>query len=79
MQFEVWDISSDGDNHPLNYPIGLCPQIFLVNHPFNYPENLVTNFSERKDTDFCCVQINGDICTLSLLITLCNMPKGLVT
>ena len=54
-------------------------KFFLDNHPINYPENLVTHFSERKDIDFCCVQISGDISTLWLLITLCNTPKDLVT
>ena len=54
--------------------------IFLDNHLFNYSnENLVTNLSERKKIDFCCVQINCDISNFWLLITLCNMPKGLVT
>ena len=42
-------------------------------------ENLGTNFSEWKDIDFCSIQIYGDITTLWLLITLCNMPKGVVT
>ena len=42
----------------------MCSEFFLDNHPFNYPENLVTNFSEGKDIDFGCVQINGDISTL---------------
>ena len=43
----------------------MCSEIFLDNHPFNYPENLVPDFSERKDIDidFCCVQINSDINT----------------
>ena len=39
----------------------MSSEIFLDNHTFNYPENLFTNFSERKDIDFCCGQINGDI------------------
>ena len=39
----------------------MSSEIFLDNHTFNYPENLFTNFSERKDIDLCCVQINGDI------------------
>ena len=34
---------------------GTCSEIFLDNHPFNYAEDLVTNLSERKDTDFCCL------------------------
>ena len=59
--------------------IGMCSEIFLDNHHFNYPGNLVTNFSEGKDIDFCYVQINEDISTLWLLITLFNMRKGLVT
>ena len=58
---------------------GVCSEVFLDNHSFNYPENLVTNFSERKDIEFCCVQINGDTSTLWILITLCKMPKGLAT
>ena len=53
---------------------------FLGNHPVNYPsENVITTFSEGKNLDFWSVQGNGDISTLWLLITLCNMPKGLVT
>ena len=42
-------------------------------------ENLAIDFSESKDTDFCWVQIYGDMSILWVLITLCNMPKGLVT
>ena len=57
--------------------IGMFSKSFLDNHPLNYPgENLVSNFSERKNIDFCCVQINGDISTLWRLITLF---KGLLT
>ena len=52
---------------------------YLDDYHFNYPENLATKFFEKKDIDFCCVQINGNMSTLGLLITLCNMPKGLVT
>ena len=48
--------------------------IFLDNYLFMRPENedLATNFSERKDIDFCCAQIYDDISTLWLLI-ICNM------
>ena len=57
----------------------MCSEISLDKHPFNYPENLVTIFSERKDIGFFCVKINGEISTLWLLITLCNMSKSLET
>ena len=45
--------------------IGVRSEFFLDNHPFNYlGENIITNFSVRKDIDFCCVHINGDIRTI---------------
>ena len=42
-------------------------------------DNSATNISENKDVDFCYVQIYGDTSTLWLLITLCDMPRDLVT
>ena len=56
--------------------------IVLDNYDFIKRENLETslnNFSERKDIDFCLLLRSNDVSTLWLLITLCNMPKRLVT
>lgn len=45
----------------------------------NKPENVGVNFSDTKYISLYCVQIYGDISTLRLLSTLCNIPKGLAT
>ena len=49
----------------------LWSEIFSDNYLFKRPENLkfknyknlTTNFSEKKDIDFCCIQIFGDMIT----------------
>ena len=47
----------------------MCSKFFLNNQPFNYPgENLVKNFSERKDIDSRRVQIDGDITQQTFLV-----------
>ena len=60
-------------------------QNFLDNYLLIRPENLKTskflkiqaqNFFERNVIDFCCAQM---VYIFQLLITLCSIPKGLVT
>ena len=56
-------ISSDGQKRSSDVFLKTGVLIFLKdNQPFNYPsETLVANFSERKNMEFFCVQINGDM------------------
>ena len=50
---------------------------FLDNYLFMRPQNLATNFSEKER--YWLLLCSNDVSTLWLLITLCNMTKGLVT